>query len=481
MTSNKYEVVIGLEVHAQLLTNSKLFCGDPTRFGADANTQVSPLTLAHPGTLPVMNEAVIYLALQLGMALKCEIVQDNFFARKNYFYPDLPKAYQVSQHTAPICRGGYLSIKSDDGYKDIHLNRIHIEEDAGKSIHDRDAEFTCIDLNRAGIPLLEIVTEPCIHSARDAYSFLTELRRLLRWLQVCDGNMEEGSMRCDANISIRPTGSKTLGTRVEVKNLNSIRNVKLAIEIEINRLINITEKGENIVQETRSFDADKASTFSLRNKEEAEDYRYFPEPDLPPFKITDEQLQNIKNSLPELPYELIKKYTTNYGLSLYDAEMICSDKDDMLYFESIIALCPKYKAVANWLQGPIRSYCNEQQLSLNRFPLPVPALCSLIELNETGKVSFSNAGNKILHALIASPVTPALEIATQLNLLQENNSDAIDEWVNQVLENLPDKVKAYKAGKKALLGLFCGEVKKISKGKADMQLAQRILLEKLSH
>lgn len=469
MTSNKYEAVIGLEVHAQLLTNSKLFCGDATRFGAEANTLVSPITLAHPGTLPVMNEAVVNLALTLGTALECEIVQDNFFARKNYFYPDLPKAYQVSQHTAPICRGGYLTIKSEGGNKKINLNRIHMEEDAGKSIHDLEAEFTCIDLNRAGTPLLEIVTEPCIHTAQDAFSFLTELRRLLRWLQVCDGNMEEGSMRCDANISIRPQGSNTLGTRVEVKNLNSIRNVKLAIEFEINRLIEITEKGEKIIQETRSFDASKGTSFSLRTKEEAEDYRYFPEPDLSPFYISNEQLVNVKISLPPLPLEIINKYTSEYGLSLYDAEMICSDKDDMLYFESIVAHYTAYKAVANWLQGPVRSYCNVHQLHLNQFPLPVPALCSLIELNETGMVSFSNASNKILSALLASPATTALEIATQLNLLQEKDSDAIHEWVNQVLENLPDKVEAYKAGKKALIGLFSGEVKKISKGKADMQ------------
>ena len=286
-------------------------------------------------------------------------------------------------------------------------------------------------------------------------------------------------MRC--KYSIRPQGSNTLGTRVEVKNLNSIRNVKLAIEFEINRLIEITEKGEKIIQETRSFDASKGTSFSLRTKEEAEDYRYFPEPDLSPFYISNEQLVNVKISLPPLPLEIINKYTSEYGLSLYDAEMICSDKDDMLYFESIVAHYTAYKAVANWLQGPVRSYCNVHQLHLNQFPLPVPALCSLIELNETGMVSFSNASNKILSALLASPATTALEIATQLNLLQEKDSDAIHEWVNQVLENLPDKVEAYKAGKKALIGLFSGEVKKISKGKADMQLVQRILVEKLSN
>jgi aspartyl-tRNA(Asn)/glutamyl-tRNA(Gln) amidotransferase subunit B len=270
-------------VHAQLQTASKLFCGDGTAFGADPNTQVSPVSLAHPGTLPVMNEKVIELAVKLGLALDCSIVKENYFARKNYFYPDLPKGYQVSQHTAPVCLGGHVNIVTDEGKRSVRLNRIHMEEDAGKSLHDVDEKYTSIDLNRAGMPLLEIVTEPDLHSSAEAYAYLTELRKMVRWLGVCDGNMEEGSMRCDANVSVRLKGETKLGTRVEVKNLNSIRNVKKAIEIEAERLIAIVEKGEQVLQQTRSFNADNNTTFALRSKEEADDYRYFPEPDLPPF------------------------------------------------------------------------------------------------------------------------------------------------------------------------------------------------------
>src|ERR1700733_5462625 len=319
MNNSTYEVVIGLEVHAQLLTKSKLFCGDSAAFGGQPNTHVSSVTLAHPGTLPKMNKKAIEYAIKLGLALNCDIEQNNYFTRKNYFYPDLPKGYQVSQHTTPICKNGHVTIKVGDTVRNIILNRIHMEEDAGKSLHDVDDNYTCIDLNRAGVPLLEIVTEPDLHSAEEAFAFLTELRRMVRWLNVCDGNMEEGSMRCDANISIRLHGATKLGTRVEVKNLNSIRNVKRAIEHEVQRLIVIVDKGEKVIQETRSFDANNGTTFSLRSKEEADDYRYFPDPDLTPFNITDEFLQSIKASIPALPEELEKKYTTVFNLSASDA------------------------------------------------------------------------------------------------------------------------------------------------------------------
>lgn len=478
-TTSKYQAVIGLEVHTQLLTKSKLFCGDSTEFGANPNTQVSPVSLAHPGTLPVMNKEVIALALKLGIALNCTIVQENYFARKNYFYPDLPKAYQVSQHTAPICLGGYLNIKSEDVEKKVLLNRIHMEEDAGKSIHDIDEHYTNIDLNRAGSPLLEIVTEPCIHSADEAYAYLTELRRLVRWLAVCDGNMEEGSMRCDANISIRLQGETKLGTRVEVKNLNSIRNVKRAIEYEIQRLIEITEKGEKIVQQTRSFDADKGTTFTLRTKEDAEDYRYFPEPDLPPFFISDEQLASIKADMPALPEQLQKKYAEAYQLSAYDSNIICADKEDAVFFESVIEHTNKYKAAANWFIGPLRSYCQEKEISFSAFPLMPAALAELIELVESGKLNFNTAAQKILPGMIANPGKTAMETAREFNLLQEQDGAAIEEWVNTALNNLPEKVKEYRSGKKGLIGLFAGEVKKLSKGKADMQVVNKLLLEKL--
>jgi len=281
--NDKYQVVIGLEVHTQLLTQSKLFCGDSAAFSTDPNTNISPITLAHPGTLPKMNTKAIEYAVRLGLALHCDIEQHNYFARKNYFYPDLPKGYQVSQHTTPICKNGFVTIKAGEEERNIRLNRIHIEEDAGKSLHDIDEHYTSLDFNRAGVPLLEIVSEPDMHSSEEAFAYITELRKLVTWLGICDGNMEEGSMRCDANISIRLKGDTKLGTRVEVKNLNSVRNVKRAIVTEVQRLIEITERGEKIIQETRSYDADNNLTFSLRTKEDADDYRYFAEPDLAHF------------------------------------------------------------------------------------------------------------------------------------------------------------------------------------------------------
>lgn len=403
MKNDKYEVVIGLEVHVQLQTNSKLFCGDSASFGADPNTHISPITLAHPGTLPRMNKKAIEFAIKLGLALHCEIEQKNYFARKNYFYPDLPKGYQISQHTTPICKNGFVKIKVNDEQRNIQLNRIHIEEDAGKSLHDVDENFTAIDLNRAGVPLLEIVSEPDLHSSDEAFAYITELRRLVRWLEICDGNMEEGSMRCDANISIRLKGEKKLGTRVEVKNLNSIRNVKKAIDLEVIRLIDIVESGAAIVQETRSFDADNNTTFSLRNKEDADDYRYFADPDLTPFHITDHFLQEVKDSLPPLPEALEIKYKEVFQLPAYDAQVICSDKAQVNYFEEIIKHTTNYKAAVNWLMGPIKSYLNDHSIELEAFPLSPEKTASLIQLVSDGKVNFSIASTKILSALIQAP------------------------------------------------------------------------------
>ena len=480
MKNDKYEVVIGLEVHVQLQTNSKLFCGDSASFGADPNTHISPITLAHPGTLPRMNKKAIEFAIKLGLALHCEIEQKNYFARKNYFYPDLPKGYQISQHTTPICKNGFVKIKVNDEQRNIQLNRIHIEEDAGKSLHDVDENFTAIDLNRAGVPLLEIVSEPDLHSSDEAFAYITELRRLVRWLEICDGNMEEGSMRCDANISIRLKGEKKLGTRVEVKNLNSIRNVKKAIDLEVIRLIDIVESGAAIVQETRSFDADNNTTFSLRSKEDADDYRYFADPDLTPFHITDQFLQEVKDSLPPLPEALEIKYKEVFQLPAYDAQVICSDKAQVNYFEQIIKHTTNYKAAINWLMGPIKSYLNDHSIELEAFPLSPEKTASLIQLVSDGKVNFSIASTKILSALIQAPQKNPLEIVTELNLLQESNNDSVTSWVDEVINKMPDKVKEYRSGKKGLIGLFAGEVKKLSKGKADMNLVNKLLAEKLN-
>ena len=479
-TNDKYQVVIGLEVHTQLLTQSKLFCGDSASFSTDPNTHISPITLAHPGTLPKMNAKAIEYAIKLGLALHCEIEQHNYFARKNYFYPDLPKGYQVSQHTTPICKNGFVPIKVDGTERNIRLNRIHMEEDAGKSLHDVDDNYTSIDLNRAGVPLLEIVSEPDMHSSDEAFAYITELRKMVTWLGICDGNMEEGSMRCDANISIRLQGEKKLGTRVEVKNLNSIRNVKRAIDIEVERLIGLVENGQPIIQETRSYDADNNITFSLRSKEDADDYRYFPEPDLAPFHITDDYLVKIKNELPVLPNDLKNRYMNELKLSDYDASVLCDDKDQSAYFEAVIKHTGNYKAVANWLLGPVKSHLNDNNITYNSFSLPAEKLAALITLVETGVLNFGIASSKVFPVLLASPGNEPMQIATELNLVQETDTGSIEQWVDEAIAKMPDKVKQYQSGKKGLIGLFAGEVKKLSKGKADMQLVNKLLEQKLN-
>jgi aspartyl-tRNA(Asn)/glutamyl-tRNA(Gln) amidotransferase subunit B len=476
---DKYETVIGLEVHAQLLTKSKLFCGDSAAFGGSPNTHISEITLAYPGTLPRLNREAVDLAIRMGLACNCVIEGKNYFARKNYFYPDLSKGYQLSQHTTPICKGGHVTIKTADGERQVPLNRIHLEEDAGKSLHDVDENNTCIDYNRAGVPLIEIVTEPALHNGEEAYAYLSELRKLVRYYDVCDGNMEEGSMRCDANISVRLKGETKLGTKVEVKNLNSIRNVRKAIEYETRRLIELLENGETIQQQTRSFDASNDTTFALRTKEEANDYRYFPDPDLPPFVVTVEHVDNIKSSMPASPAALMEKYKTLLALSEYDARIICEDKETIHYFEAVIKNTIHYKAAANWLLGPVKSYLNEHTVTLDTFPVNAAVMAALIELVETGKLSFSVASSKLLNHLAETKRTDPLQLATELGLLQDADAGAIAAWVDEVLAKMPDKVAEYKKGKKGLLGLFMGEVKKISRGKADPKVTTQVLTEKL--
>jgi aspartyl-tRNA(Asn)/glutamyl-tRNA(Gln) amidotransferase subunit B len=475
----EYETVVGLEVHAQLLTKTKLFCGDSAAFGGEPNTHVSPITLGHPGTLPKLNKKAVEFAVKMGLACHCKIERHNYFARKHYFYPDLPKGYQITQHTTPICIGGFVKITTADGEKNISLNRIHLEEDAGKSLHDVDEHHSCVDYNRAGVPLIEIVTEPDIRSSEEAFNYLTELRKILRYLEICDGNMEEGSMRCDANVSIRKKGETKLGTKVEVKNLNSIRNVKRAIEYEAKRMIGLVENGEPIIQQTRSFDAGNGTTFALRTKEEANDYRYFADPDLPPFNITDVFLENVRRSIPALPEELIAKYTEQLQLSAYDASVICDDKETADYFESLIKETKNYKAAANWMLGPVKSYLNDNSISIKDFSLQPKILAQLIQLVDENKVNFSVASSKIFPELIKNANAKPLQVADRLNLLQISDNDEVLTWVEQALAAMPDKVKEYKKGKKGLIGLFIGEVKKISKGKADPKVTNQLLLEKL--
>jgi aspartyl-tRNA(Asn)/glutamyl-tRNA(Gln) amidotransferase subunit B len=478
--TDQYEVVVGLEVHAQLLTNSKLFCGDSAAYGGEPNTHISPVTLGHPGTLPVMNKKAIEFAVKMGLACHCSITETNYFARKNYFYPDLPKGYQLTQHTTPICKDGYVSIETELSQKDIRLNRIHLEEDAGKSLHDIDPNATCVDYNRAGVPLIEIVTEPDIRSGDEAYAYLTVLRRLLRYLAICDGNMEEGSMRCDANISVRKKGDEKLGTKVEVKNLNSIRNVKRAIEYEAARMIALLENGEPIIQQTRSFDAGNGTTFALRTKEEANDYRYFPDPDLPPFIVTERWVQNIRAGLPALPEQRIEKYISEYSLSAYDARQLTDEKEMSDYFEQVITHTGNYKSSANWLLGPVKSYLNENNLSVADLKLSPAFIAELIALVDEGKINFSMAASKVLPVLIQQPGKQPMDVIRELNLLQTSDESAVQAWVEAVLQKMPDKVSEYRKGKKGLMGLFVGEVKKISKGKADPRLVNDMLNEKLN-
>ncbi|TRZ81832.1 MAG: Asp-tRNA(Asn)/Glu-tRNA(Gln) amidotransferase subunit GatB [Sediminibacterium sp.] len=475
----KYEAVIGLEIHAQLATKSKLFCGDATSFGAEPNTHISPITMGHPGTLPKTNAKAIEYAIRMGLICGSKIAQDNYFARKNYFYPDLPKGYQVSQHTTPICLGGSIAIQLPDAEKIVQLNRIHLEEDAGKSIHDLSATDTLIDLNRAGTPLIEMVTEPCIHSAEEAFLFVTEVRKLVRWIGICDGNMEEGSLRCDANISIRLKGATRLGTRVEVKNLNSIRNIKKAIEFEIERLIQITETGGAIIQQTRSFDASNDTTFSIRDKEDANDYRYFPDPDLAPFHLTEAFIETIKNKLPTLPATLKKQWKIQYDLSDYAINQLVEDKEEADFYIQWAAACKHYKAIANWMIGPIRAVVNEGSLSFQQLSSFIPYLVELVELVEKNQLSFSVASTRVLKEMMARPGSP-MAYATINNLLQTGSTDDIEKWIDEVLVKHPEKVAAYKKGKKGLLGVFVGEVKKISKGKADPKMTASLLEQKLA-
>lgn len=476
----KYEAVIGLEVHTQLLTKSKLFCGDSTSFGSAPNTHISPVSLAHPGTLPLMNKKAIEYAIKLGLALHCEIVRNNYFARKNYFYPDLPKGYQVSQHTTPICKNGYVPISTESGKRNIQLNRIHLEEDAGKSVHDAHEDYTCIDLNRAGVPLLEIVSEPDMHSSEEAFAYVSEIRKIVRHLQICDGNMEEGSLRCDANVSVRLNGEQKLGTKVEVKNLNSIRNVKRAIDFEIGRLIDLIEKGEPVIQQTRSFDAGSGTTFSLRSKEEANDYRYLPEPDLTPFFISEETISELQKSLPDLPRELEEKFEIHYRLSPGEAKVLSDDRETATFFQRLTVCTSNYKAAANWILGPVKSHLNENNTSIEALKITPKTFAKLIEIVEQEKVSFGIASSRIFPVLLQFPERDPLEIAAELNVLLENNDTSLHSWVDQVLSKMPEKVSEYKKGKKNLIGLFSGEVKKISKGKADMKAVNHILIQKLN-
>jgi aspartyl-tRNA(Asn)/glutamyl-tRNA(Gln) amidotransferase subunit B len=476
---DRYEVVIGLEVHAQLLTKTKAYSSDLNEYGSAPNTNVSAITLGHPGTLPVMNKTTIDFAIKLGLACGCQIAPQQHFARKNYFYPDLPKGYQITQDTTPICTGGQIIIRTEDGTKkSIGITRIHMEEDAGKSIHDVDVFDTLVDLNRAGTPLLEIVSEPDLRSSSEAYNYLTEVRKLVRYLDICDGNMEEGSLRCDANVSVRLKGNAEFGTKVEVKNMNSIRNVQRAIEFEITRQIETLENGVQLTQETRAFDALKGSTISMRTKEAANDYRYFPEPDLPPITVSQAHIDRVAQDMPALPGVLFERYTKEFGLSEYDAYNITDQKGIALYYEALIALTQNYKAAANWLMGDIKSYLNEHGMDIQHFPLAPARIAALIGLIDAGKVSSSIASQRIFPAMLGSEKSP-LELAEQMNLIQSSDQSVIIGYIDQVIAQNTAEVERYRNGEKQLIGFLMGQLMKVSGGKADPKAANALLRQKL--
>jgi aspartyl-tRNA(Asn)/glutamyl-tRNA(Gln) amidotransferase subunit B len=478
--SDKYELVVGLEVHAQLSTLSKAFSSDSAAYGAGPNHHISAISLGHPGTLPRLNKRVVEYAVKMGLACNSTISLNNTFARKNYFYADLPKGYQITQDVKPICVGGYVPVKLSDGTaRDIAIHHIHMEEDAGKSMHDNHSEDSLIDLNRAGVPLIEIVTEPDMRSAEEATQFLTETRKLLRYLDICDGNMEEGSMRCDANISVRLKGQTTYGNRCEVKNLNSIRNVQRAIEHEFARQVAIIEDGGHIDQNTLNFNADTGETSVLRSKEEANDYRYFPEPDLTPLFLNSDYVDKIRASLPALPNELYKKYTTELALSDYDASVITADKDLASFFEELIKHTDNYKAAVHLLMGPVKSHLNESGTSISDIGVKPQNFGGLIKMVDSGKVNNTVASHKLFHALLASPNKTAEMLAQELNLLISNDSSDVNRYIHDAIAKYPDKVIEYQKGKKGVLGLFMGEIMKSSKGRIDPQKTNQLLIKEL--
>ncbi|MBC8984322.1 Asp-tRNA(Asn)/Glu-tRNA(Gln) amidotransferase subunit GatB [Pedobacter sp. N36a] len=480
VSPSEFELVSGLEIHVQLNTKSKIFSSDSASFGAKPNEHISAVSLALPGALPKLNKEVVAKAIRMGLALNCTINEINYFDRKNYFYADLPKGYQITQDNKPICQNGFLNVTLPNGEeKRIGINRIHLEEDAGKSLHDQDDRFSFVDLNRAGVPLIEIVTEPDIRSAEEASALLLEIRKLVRHLDVSDGNMEEGSLRCDANISIRKFGTTEFGTRCEVKNLNSIRNVRRAMEFEFNRQQEVISEGGRIIQSTLNFDADQGTTAPMRTKEEANDYRYFPDPDLAPIHISAEWLAQIKFDMPALPAEISKQLVAGFGVNASEAAMLSEDRDLLTYFNGALPIVGNKKNLVNWLTGSIRALLSEQEISIADFKLQPVQLAELINLVDDKKITQQIALQQLLPELVKDPKAEAMATAAALNLLIVENSDELSGFVDEVLAKFDAQVQAYKKGKKGVLGLFVGEVMKLAKGKADAQKINELLQDKL--
>lgn len=475
--NDNYEAVIGLEVHAQLLTESKAFAPVSTEFGGSPNTQVSPLCLGHPGTLPVLNENLVRYIIKMGLATNCEIARKSIFARKNYFYPDLPKGYQISQYDTPICHDGNITITIDGEDKNIGITRIHMEEDAGKSIHDQDPFNTLIDLNRAGVPLIEIVSEPDIRTPQEAYEYLKRIKQIVQYLEICDGNMEEGSLRCDANVSVRPKGQEAFGTRTELKNMNSFRNVERAIQYEIERQINLIESGGEVVQQTLLWDANKMETRTMRSKEEAHDYRYFPEPDIPPVVVTDEMLDEVRAELPEMPDVRKQRFVDEYGMSGEDAQTLTEDRYLADFYEEVLSYTDSPKAVSNIILTEVLRTLNDRSIGIREFPISAKRLAGLVELREEDKIN-SSAMTEIFDAMLEED-KEAEDLAKEMNLVQVSDTDFIEPIVDEVIEGHPDEVERYRNGKKGLVGFFIGQVMQRSEGKANPNMVREMITERL--
>jgi aspartyl-tRNA(Asn)/glutamyl-tRNA(Gln) amidotransferase subunit B len=474
----KYEAIIGLEVHAQLLTESKIFCGCSTKFGNAPNTNVCPICLGHPGVLPVLNKKVVDFTIRMGLSTNCSINERSVFARKNYFYPDLPKGYQISQYEEPACEHGFIDILSPEGNtRRIGITRIHMEEDAGKSIHDSGSS-TSVDVNRCGVPLIEIVSDPDIRTANEAYLYLTKIKQLVQYLGICDGNMEEGSLRCDANVSIRLKGESKLGTKAEVKNMNSFKNVERAINYEINRQIEILDDGGRIIQETLLWDADKNEAMSMRSKEEAHDYRYFPEPDLFPVVINSEWKNEIAASLPELPEIRKNRFINSLQLPVYDSEILTQTKDIADYFEKVIAVTDDYKSASNWVMGDVLKVINESKTDIKEFPVTPGNLGGLINLINNNTIS-GKIAKDIFPEMLKENKSP-LEIVKNKNLVQITDTGKIAAIIEKVLFDYPAEVEEYLNGKEKVLGFFIGKIMQESKGKANPKIVNELLREKIS-
>jgi len=474
---NGYETVIGLEIHAQLKTESKIFCSCSTRFGQAPNENTCPVCFGMPGVLPVLNKKAVEFGIKMALAVDCRINRRSIFARKNYFYPDLPKGYQISQYEEPLAEHGRIRIFSGELEKEIGITRIHMEEDAGKSIHSATDNMSYVDLNRTGVPLLEIVSEPDMRSPREAVAYLKALRGILLYLEICDGNMEEGSFRCDANVSIRPRGQKEYGIRTEIKNMNSFRHVQKALEYEISRQIDLVEDGEEVVQETRLFDVEKGVTRPMRGKEEAHDYRYFPDPDLPPLIIDPEWVERIRAGLPELPIARQKRFVSAYNLSESDAQVLTSEKDLADFFEQAVPEYNQPKKICNWIMGELLGKLNETGASISDTSISPRHLAKLVRMVDEDRIS-----GKIAKTVFAEAFEKGIDpekVVEEKGLVQISDTSALEEMVDEVLAAHPDEVQRYKDGQKKLLGFFVGQVMKKTKGQANPGLVNKILNKKL--